>query len=76
MMQHITGILTQLIFSSLEDIYFTRKPCRFIDAFVEVSLETLGFSVQLLSRGRLSFDTKIFLKIYLYGYLNGGALEN
>jgi transposase len=37
-----------------------------------LSLQTLGFSVQTIKReGRPSFDTKIFLKIYLYGYLNG-----
>jgi hypothetical protein len=35
-----------------------------------LSLQTLGFSVQTI-KGRPSFDTKIFLKIYLYGYLNG-----
>ena len=46
---------------------------RFIEAFVEyISLEALGFMVQTIkSEGRPSFDTKLFLKIYLYGYLNG-----
>jgi hypothetical protein len=55
--------------TQFEDIYFTRKPVRFIDAFVEaLSLQTLGFSVQTIKgEGRPSFDTKIFLKIYLYG---------
>jgi hypothetical protein len=46
--------------------------------FVEaLALQTLGFSVQTIKReGRPSF-TKIFLKIYLYGYLNGlGAQES
>jgi transposase len=74
MIQHITGILrNQLFFSSLQDIILPENPARFIDAFVEsLSLQTLGFSVQTIKRkGRLSFDTKIFLKIYLYGYLNG-----
>jgi transposase len=32
----------------------------------------LGFKIQTLkTEGRPSFDTKVFLKIYLYGYLNG-----
>jgi transposase len=45
----------------------------FIDAFIEAfSLQTLGFSVQSIkAEGRPCFDTKIFFKIYLYGYLNG-----
>jgi transposase len=74
MMQHITGIpRNQMVFSSLEDTILPENPVRFIDAFVEaLSLETLGFTVQTIKReGRPSFDTKIFLKIYLYGYLNG-----
>jgi transposase len=73
-MQHITGIpRNQLFFSSLEDTILPENPVRFIDAFVEaLALQTLGFSVQTIKReGRPSFETKIFLKIYLYGYLNG-----
>jgi len=73
-MQHITGLpRNQMVFSSLEDTILPENPVRFIDAFVEaLSLETLGFSVQSIkAEGRPSFDTKIFLKIYLYGYLNG-----
>ena len=74
MMQHITGIpRNQMVFSSLEDTILPENPVRFIDAFVEaLSLHTLGFSIQTLkAEGRPSFDTKVFLKIYLYGYLNG-----
>jgi transposase len=74
MIQHITGIpRNQLFFSSLQDIILPENPARFIDAFVEsIALQTLGFSVQTIKgEGRPSFDTKIFLKIYLYGYLNG-----
>jgi transposase len=72
MIQHITESRAISYFSSLQDI-LPENPARFIDAFVEsISLQTLGFSVQTIKRkGRLSFDTKIFLKIYLYGYLNG-----
>lgn len=73
-MQHITGIpRNQMSFSSLEDSISATNPIRFIDAFVEhIDLKTLGFVVQTLKKeGRPSFDTKIFLKLYLYGYLNG-----
>ena len=59
--------------TSLESSVSTDNPIRFIDAFVEnINLKALGFEVQTLkSEGRPSFDTKIFLKLYLYGYLNG-----
>ena len=73
-MQHITGIpRNQMSFSSLEDSISQANPIRFIDAFVEIlELSSLGFSVQTIkSEGRPSFDSKVFLKIYLYGYLNG-----
>ncbi|WP_238160829.1 MULTISPECIES: transposase [Flavobacterium] len=73
-MQHITGIpRNQMCFSSLEDTISADNPIRFIDAFAEaVALESLGFTVQTLkTEGRPSYNTKVFLKIYLYGYLNG-----
>jgi hypothetical protein len=51
MIQHITGISrNQLFFSSLQDIILPENPARFIDAFVELSLQTLGFSVQTIKR--------------------------
>jgi len=73
-MQHIQGLSrNQLRFTSLEDTISQDNPVRFIDAFVEnISLKALGFTAQTIkSEGRPSFDTKVFLKIYLYGYLNG-----
>ncbi len=73
-MQHITGISrNQMTIASLESSISTDNPIRFIDAFVEnIDLKALDFTVQTLkSEGRPSFDTKIFLKLYLYGYLNG-----
>ena len=59
--------------SSLESSISTDNPIRFIDAFVEhIDLKALGFEVQILKiEGRPSFETNIFLKLYLYGYLNG-----
>lgn len=68
MMQHITGIArNQMVFMSLEDPISKDNPVRFIDAFVEnIDLRTLGFELRTLKKeGRPSFDTKIFLKIYL-----------
>lgn len=73
-MQHILGIpRNQMNFGSLEDKISIDNPVRFIDAFVEsIELKTLGFHIQTIkTQGRPSFDTKIFLKLYLYGYLNG-----
>jgi len=73
-MQHIQGIArNQMQVSSLEDSIGQDNPVRFIDAFVNSNdLEKIGFTPRVLkTEGRPSFDTKVFLKIYLYGYLNG-----
>ena len=73
-MQHIIGISRyQMRISSLEDAIAPDNQVRFIDAFVTfVDLAKLGFAVQTVKgEGRPSYDSKMFLKIYLYGYLNG-----
>jgi transposase len=73
-MQHISGISRhQMRISSLEDAIAPDNQVRFIDAFVLfVDLSKLGFSVQTLKgEGRPSYHSQMFLKIYLYGYLNG-----
>ncbi|WP_238567358.1 IS1182 family transposase [Flavobacterium sp. 83] len=73
-MQHIQGISrNQLRISSLEDAISSDNQVRFIDAFVNtISILRLGFSLQTLKKeGRPSYQTPVFLKIYLYGYLNG-----
>ena len=73
-MQHIQGISrNQLQVSSLEDTISADNPVRFIDAFVSsIDLVKLGFMLRVLkTEGRPSFDTRVFLKIYLYGYING-----
>ena len=73
-MQHITGISRhQMRISSLEDAIAPDNQVRFIDAFVTfVDLAKLGFEVKTLKKeGRPSFNSKVFLKMYLYGYLNG-----
>ena len=72
-MQHIAGLSRQqLQISSLEDKIALDNSVRFIEAFVKyISLEVLGFMVQTIKfEGIPCFDTKLFLKIYLYGYLN------
>lgn len=74
MMQHITSnSRNQLEFSCLDDLIENDNSVRFIDAFVEkLDLTQLGFKVkEIRSEGRPSFDAKVFLKIYFYGYLNG-----
>ena len=73
-MKHIQGISrNELQLSSLEDTISQNNPVRFIDAFASsIDLEKIGFTPRVLkTEGRPSFDTKVFLKIYLYGYLNG-----
>ena len=63
----------QISLSSLEDKITADNPVRFVDAFVEhLDLTKLGFIINTLkTEGRPCFDSKHFLKIYLYGYLNG-----
>ncbi|WP_240723512.1 IS1182 family transposase [Flavobacterium sp. GT3P67] len=73
-MQHITGISRhQMRFSSLEDTISPDNQVRFIDAFVElIDISKLDFAIKTIkTEGRPSFNSKVFLKIYLYGYLNG-----
>src|SRR5690606_20669116 len=65
----------QVSFSSLEDKIAVDNELRFIDAFVDkLDLKQLG--VQSLTamdkkkEGRASFSDALFLKLYLYAYLN------
>jgi transposase len=73
-MQYISGISRyQMRISSLEDNISPNNPVRFIDAFVSfIDLSKLGFSVQTPNKeGRRNYNSPVFIKIYLYGYLNG-----
>ena len=73
-MQHITGISrNQMTIASLESSISADNPIRFIDAFVDnIDLKAVGFEVQTLkTEGRPSFDSKIFLKLFMSGYVNG-----
>lgn len=73
-MQHIQGISRhQLQMGSLEDKITADNPVRFIEAFVHyIDTVKLGFQSKVLkTEGRPSFAIEVFLKLYLYGYLNG-----
>ena len=63
----------QITLSCLEDKITAENPARFIDAFVDhLDLTKLGFIINTIkTEGRPGFDSGHFLKIYLYGYLNG-----
>ena len=63
----------QMRMSSLEDMIAKDHPVRFLEAFVEkLELDKLGFSVATAkTEGRPAFESKIFLKLYFYGYING-----
>jgi transposase len=63
----------QVSFGSLEDSVEKDNPVRFIEAFVEqLDLKQLGYNFNTLkAEGRPPFQPTVFLKLYLYGYLNG-----
>lgn len=73
-MQHILPKNRQQYeFISLEDFIDKNNAVRFVDAFVEkLELNKLGFKLNTVkTEGRPSYQTSLFLKIYIYGYLNG-----
>lgn len=57
----------------MEEIIDQENQVRFIEAFVEMlDLKALQFVVkELKGEGRPRYEPKVFLKLYLYGYLNG-----
>lgn len=73
-MQHRQGTARdQIGFSSFEDRISKDNPVRFIDVFSQkIELEKLGFLGKTLQKeGRPSFESSLFVRLYLYGYLNG-----
>ena len=56
----------------LEDWIDEENPVHAIDAFVDaLNLKELGFDgVDPAATGRLAFHPSVFLKLYIYGYLN------
>ncbi len=70
-MQHIQGISRQQMrFSSLEDAISNDNQVRFIDDFVNViRLAKFDFEFRTLkSEGSAGYNTRMFLKVYLYAY--------
>jgi transposase len=63
----------QMRFTSFEENIATDNPIRFIDAFVDkLDLTKLQFTEATIKvEGRPAFEQRTFLKLYLYGYLNG-----
>lgn len=63
----------QMELTSLDTFIAHDNPVRVIDAFADqLELDQLGFVAnQIKSEGRPSYQSKLFLKIYLYGYVNG-----
>ena len=63
----------QIEFVSLDDLIEQDNQVRFIEAFVEkLDLAQLHFETKTIkSEGRPSFNPKLLLKLYFYGYLNG-----
>ena len=56
---------------SMEMLIAPDNEVRVIDAFVDVmDCEKLGFTQSIANEGRPPFHPKIFLKLYLYGYMN------
>lgn len=73
-MQHIPlKNRNQYEFTSLEDLIEQDNIVRFVDAFVDkLELQKLGFTLNTIKKeGRPSYNSSLFLKLYIYGYLNG-----
>ena len=63
----------QVEMSCLDSLIASDNPVRFIDLFVEkLDLVNLQFIIKTVkSEGRPSYNPRLILKLYLYGYLNG-----
>lgn len=62
----------QLEMVCLQELIRQDNPVRVIDVFVDkLALDKLGFKSQTMNtEGRPAFENNIFLKLYLYGYIN------
>lgn len=62
----------QLEMVCLQELISQDNPVRVIDVFVDkLALDKLGFKAQTINtEGRPAFENNIFLKLYLYGYIN------
>lgn len=73
-MEYITSInRNQVELHCLESLIKKDNTVRFIEAFVnKLDLAQLHFVTKTIKQeGRPSYNPKVFLKLYLYGYLNG-----
>jgi transposase len=73
-MNRIVGQSRQQVeFGCLEDAISPDNSVRVMDAFVDkLDLNKLGFvQREIKSEGRPAFENETYLKIYLYGYVNG-----
>jgi transposase len=72
-MHYIEGVdrrQTQLLPPSVEEYVGPAAPVRVIDAFVaQLDLAALGFLTPLAATGRPPYHPALFLKLYVYGYL-------
>jgi len=71
-MEHISATNRhQIEFSCLEALIEKDNSVRFIDAFVDkLDLKQMYFvAKEVQQQGRPSFNSKVFLKLYFYGYL-------
>ena len=71
-MAHISPLdRNQIQMISLEEMVATESVARAIDAFVNaLDMKALGFDLSIAHTGRSPFHPSVFLKLYLYGYLN------
>ena len=74
-MAYISGVSREqiVLFPETIDDYITEdNPVRFIDAFVnKMDLKELGFiKAQPARTGRLGYEPRDLLKLYIYGYKN------
>jgi transposase len=79
-MTHIAGFEREqllLLPEAVDDYVDADNPVRFIDAFVDgLDLAAAGFArVAARATGRPGYAPGDLLKLYIYGYLNRGAVE-
>ena len=70
--QNISREQTRLLPYSVEEMVEETNPVRVIHAYVDsLPMETLGFErAEPAQTGRLAYDPRDLLKLYIYGYLN------
>jgi transposase len=64
---------TSLLLITFDEIISEENPVRVIDAFVEIlDIKAIGFKYsETKATGRMPYNPKDMLKLYVYGYFNG-----